>query len=71
VWSGKYPQVAVARRVWPGYHVARSLCSESRAAQLMVVGLGQHTSRTRLMRGMLVQDLIDFAGCPVAVVPYA
>jgi nucleotide-binding universal stress UspA family protein len=69
-WSGKFPEVPVIRRVWPGYDVARALCGASRDAQLMVVGLGPQTGRTRLMRGLLVQDLIDFAGCPVAVVPH-
>ncbi len=70
-WSAKCPEVPVIRHVWPGYDVARALCSASRDAQLMVVGLGPQTGRTRLMRGLLVQDLIDFAGCPVAVVPHA
>lgn len=71
IWSAKYPEVPVIRQVWPGYDVARALCSASRDAQLMVVGLGPQTGRNRLMRGLLVQDLIDFAGCPVAVVPHA
>lgn len=70
-WSDKYPQVDVTHRVWPGTDVARALCSMSHDAQLMVVGVGPHTGRTRLMRGLLTQDLIDCAGCPVAVVPHA
>jgi nucleotide-binding universal stress UspA family protein len=71
VWSAKYPEVAVDRRVWPGYDVARALCGESRDAQLMVVGRGRYTGRTRVMHGLATQTLLDFAGCPVAVVPHA
>jgi nucleotide-binding universal stress UspA family protein len=57
--------------VWPGFDVARALCDESRDAQLMVVGRGRYTGRTRVMRGLAAQNLLDFAGCPVAVVPHA
>ncbi len=70
-WSEKYPQVEVVHQVWPGTDVARALCDMSHDAQLMVVGAGPYTGRTRLMRGLLTQDLIDYAGCPVAVVPHA
>jgi hypothetical protein len=66
-WSGSYPQVPVAHRVCPGYDVTQELCRMSHDAQLLVVGI----SRTRPAHGLLTQELIDFAGCPVAVVPHA
>jgi nucleotide-binding universal stress UspA family protein len=70
-WSAKYPQVPVARRVRPGYDVARALCDESRDAQLLVVGAGRYTGRTRVTRGLAAQRLLGDARCPVAVVPHA
>lgn len=70
-WSAKYPQVPVACRAWPGYDVVRALCDESREAQLVVVGAEPLAGRSRPMRGRLVEDLLDYAACPVAVVPHA
>lgn len=70
-WSAKYPQVPVACRAWPGYGVVRALCDESREAQLVVVGAEPPAGRSRPMRGRLVEDLLDYAACPVAVVPHA
>jgi nucleotide-binding universal stress UspA family protein len=69
-WSTKFPQVPVRHRVWSGFDVARALCAESLDAQLMVVGVGRYSGRTRVLRGLAAQHLLDFAGCPLMVVPH-
>lgn len=66
-WSGKYPDVAVHRRV-VHEHPARALVSASGHAQLLVVGCrGRGAVRSRLL-GSVSHGVLHLARCPVAVV---
>jgi len=68
VWSAKYPHVEVFRHVCRGGDPAAELIDASHGAQLAIVGRHDRYGLPRRMLGAVAGQLLDRAGCSVAIV---
>jgi len=68
VWSAKYPHVEVFRHVCRGGDPAAELIDASHGAQLAIVGRHDRYGLPRRILGAVAGQLLDRAGCSVAVV---
>jgi nucleotide-binding universal stress UspA family protein len=68
VWSAKYPQVQVIRHIRRSADPVNELIDASHGAQLAIVGRHDRYGLPRRMLGAVAGQLLDRAGCSVAVV---
>jgi nucleotide-binding universal stress UspA family protein len=68
VWSAKYPEVQVIRHIRRGADPVNELIDASHGAQPAIVGRHDRYGLPRRMLGAVAGQLLDRAGCSVAVV---